>query len=228
MGSRGHDRPERRIARIHAGTLCRDAVTAAAAHGLTLNHGSSPDVSLIGYLLRRRLGLVTRGATGSHPRHCELRMSSPYPGGGDLRDRAPGPVLGAPRWRWVPRDRHERGPDLLPIHQVYAGLLAWDRARAEEVLAAWIVWTGSAPDAATTSPLLNLPPLPQLPDFAGRLAVVDVPSAAMTLPDCLWPLRALAPRSIPRAGSVGGRHAHPPRSRKVPRRRSRTTPRWGI
>lgn len=190
--------PERRIARIHAGTLCRDAVTAAAAHGLTLNHGSSPDVSLIGYLLGGGLGWYSR-------RHglasAALRSADVVTASGEVVTAS---ATEHPDLFWALRGGGGSlgivtsvDLDLLPYPQVYAGLLAWDRTQAEEVLAAWIAWTGSAPDAATTScRLLNLPPLPQLPEplRGRRLAVIDgVLIGGDDAADCLGPLRALAP-----------------------------------
>ena len=65
---------------------------------------------------------------------------------------------------------------LYPIESAYAGMLIWDRNDAEKVLRRWADWAPGAPDEITTSfRILNLPPLPELPEMIrGRqLVVID-------------------------------------------------------
>jgi FAD/FMN-containing dehydrogenase len=168
---------ERRIARVEAGALWLDAVEPAAEAGLAALHGSSPDVGIVGYSLgggigwyARKLGLATNSVTA-----VELVL-----GDGSL----------------VRADAHEN-PDLFwavrggggnfgvvtamefrlyPIETAYAGMLVWDQQHAETVLREWARWSVDAPDEVTTSfRLLNLPPLPEIPEpIRGRsLVVID-------------------------------------------------------
>jgi FAD/FMN-containing dehydrogenase len=52
--------PEAGVARVQAGTLWLDVVEAVAEHGLTVLHGSSPDVGVVGYSLGGgNFGIVT-------------------------------------------------------------------------------------------------------------------------------------------------------------------------
>ena len=55
-------------------------------------------------------------------------------------------------------------------------MLVWDRTETERVLRRWVQWAGDAPDEVTTSfRVLNLPPLPDIPEpFRGRqLVIID-------------------------------------------------------
>jgi hypothetical protein len=109
--------------------------------------------------------------------------------------------------------------DLLPIADVYAGMLLWDLSHAPEVLRAWAQWTETAPESATTSlRFMRFPPIPELPPFLSgrRLVVIDgtILDDDEHATEILAPLRALAPEidtfaRIPAAG-VLGIHMDPP------------------
>ncbi len=189
--------PERQVARVGAGTLAAEVSAAAAAHGLAVNHGSSPDASLIGYVLGGGLGWYSRrhGLAADALRSAEVVTAT----GEVVRASA----TDHPDLFWA---LHGGGGsfgivtsvelDLLPYPQVYAGMLAWDRSRAEEVLAAWTTWGRTAPpEASTAFRLLNLPPLPQLPEplRGRRLVVIDGVVVGDDAAACLEPLRALVP-----------------------------------
>ncbi len=190
---------ERRIARIVGATLWEQVVDAAAAHGLAVMHGSSPDVAAAGYCLGGGLSWYARGrglacnqlvaaevvlADGSLVRtdadhHPDLFWAL-RGGGGNFG------VVTALEIR------------LLPFADAYAGMMMWDATRASEVCRTWSAWThGLAEEATTSLRLLSLPPLPELPEFIrGRqLVVIDGAvladdAAASAL---LAPLRALQP-----------------------------------
>src|SRR4051812_28670695 len=51
---------ERQVARVGAGVLWEDVVTAAAPHGLIALHGSSPNVGVAGYSLGGGMGWLAR------------------------------------------------------------------------------------------------------------------------------------------------------------------------
>lgn len=191
--------PQLRRARVLGGALWQPVVEAAAEHGLAALHGSSPDVAVAGYTLGGGLSWYARqhGLAAHHVLAVELvlpdgrlvRADADHEtelfwavkgGGGNLG------VVTALEF------------ELLPIPDVYAGMLLWPAERAREVAEAWAAWTRTAPELATTSlRLMSLPPLPELPPFlSGRkLAVVDgaVLASDAAAADLLAPLRALGP-----------------------------------
>ena len=208
-----HIDPARRIARVEAGVLWLDVVEAAAAHGLAALHGSSPDVGVVGYTLgggigwyARQLGMATNSVTavelvlgdGTQVRADEDTNPDLFwavrGGGGSFG------VVTAMEFR------------LFDIDTAYAGMLLWDQEHAEEVLRAWAEWTVDAPDCVTTSfRMLNLPPMPELPEFLRGRQLVVIDGAVLaddeTATGILAALRALEPEMdtfarVPAAGLV--------------------------
>ncbi|MDL9978817.1 FAD-binding oxidoreductase [Microbacterium sp. ASV49] len=212
--------PVARTARVLGGTLWRDVVAAAAPHGLTAPHGSAGDVAVAGYVLGggisfygRRHGLasasvrafeiVTADGTlvrASADEHHELFWAL-RGGGGSF-----GTVVAIEL-------------DLLPVADVFAGMLLWDVAHAPTVLRTWAAWTSHAPESATTAlRIMRFPAIPELPPFlSGRsLVVIDgvILDDDATAAKLLAPLRALAPEldtftRMPAAG-VLDIHMDPP------------------
>ena len=172
-----HVDAEHKVARVEAGVLWLDVVEAAAAHGLAALHGSSPDVGVVGYSLgggigwyARQLGMATNSVLavelvlgdGTQIRADETRHPDVFwavrGGGGNFG------IVTAMEFR------------LFDIETAYAGMLLWDQEHAEKVLRAWAAWAVDAPDCVTTSfRMLNLPPMPELPEFVRgrRLVVID-------------------------------------------------------
>jgi FAD/FMN-containing dehydrogenase len=169
--------PARGIVRAEGGALWEPAVTVAAAHGMAVLHGSSPDVGITGYSLgggigwfARKLGLATNSITaielvtadGSLLRADAATNADLFwalrGGGGSFG------VVTALEFR------------MYPIETAYAGFLMWDIAQAEPVLREWAAWAPDAPDEVTTSfRVMRMPPMPELPDFIrGReIAIID-------------------------------------------------------
>jgi hypothetical protein len=190
---------ERGVIRVGGGTLWEPAVDAAAEVGQAVLHGSSPDVGIAGYSLgggmgwfARKLGLATNSLTAVEIVIGDGTLvradATTYPelfwavrgGGGNFG------VVTALEFR------------MYPIETAYAGMLVWDQAHAETVLRSWSRWAPGAPDEVTTSfRLMNLPPLPELPEvFRGRsLVVIDgaVLDSDERATEILADLRALAP-----------------------------------
>ncbi|HEX5729142.1 FAD-binding oxidoreductase [Microbacterium sp.] len=212
--------PVGRTARVLGGSQWNDVLAVAAAHGLTAMHGSSGDVSVVGYLLSGGLSFYGRahGLAVETVRAVQLVTAD----GSLVRASA---------------DEHAdlfwalRGGsgafgvvvsieiDLLPYADVFAGMLLWDASHADVVARAWAEWTATAPETATTTlRVLHFPPMPELPPFlSGRAlvvvdgAILDTDAAASAL---LAPLRALEPEMdtfarIPSAGLVAV-HMDPP------------------
>ncbi|WP_425953899.1 FAD-binding oxidoreductase [Xylanimonas sp. McL0601] len=191
--------PERRVARVLGGSLAIDVVEAAAAHGLAVLHGSSPDVGFAGlavgggtFLYGRKLGLASNSviavelvtADGELVRASATENADLFwavrGGGGSFG------VVTALEVR------------LFPLPDVQAGLMLWDASRARDVLRAWARWAPDAPEEITTTlRLLRVPPLPELPEFLrGRHALVIDGAVLGTderAAEILAPLRALEP-----------------------------------
>ena len=212
--------PGARTARVLGGSLWNDVLEAAAPHGLTALHGSAGDVSVVGYSLSGGLSFYARehGLGVNAVRAVEVVTAD----GSLVRASADEHA----ELFWALRGGSGAFGvvvaieiDLLPVADVFAGMLLWDASHASEVSHAWAQWTQSAPETATTTlRILNFPPLPQLPPFlSGRSVVVidgaidETDAAASAL---LEPLRALAPEMdtfarIP-APALIGVHMDPP------------------
>ncbi len=175
--SQVHIDPVRQVARVGGGTVWLPVVEAAAAQGFSVLHGSSPDVGIAGYSLgggtgwyARKLGLQTNNITGIEvvTADGEIRWADAGQnaelfwalrgGGGSFG------IVTAIEFR------------MFPFQTAFGGMLVWDRTETERVLRRWVDWASGAPDEVTTSfRVLNLPPLPDIPEpFRGRnLVVID-------------------------------------------------------
>ena len=186
-------------ARVQAGTLWLDVVEAAAKHGLTVLHGSSPDVGVVGYSLgggmgwyARQLGLQTNSITAARIVTADGRVL-------DI-DAEHEPDL-----FWAIRGGSgnvgivtELEFATFDVPTAYAGWLVWDVSEADRVLRTWAEWAVDAPDCVTTSfRLLRVPPIEEMPEpFRGRhLVVIDgaVMADDAAASAVLAPLRALGP-----------------------------------
>ena len=212
--------PAARTARVLGGTLWQDVVAAAAPHGLTALHGSSPDVAVAGYTLGGGLSFYGRrhGLAANSLRAVEVVTAE----GSLVRATADD----HPDLFWALRGGGGSFGvvvalelDLLPYADVFAGMLLWDRERAPEVVPAWAAWTREVPESVTTSlRVMSFPPLPDLPPFLSGRQLVVVDGAVLEDDDraaeLLAPLRALGPEMdtfarIPAAGLTGV-HMDPP------------------
>ena len=191
--------PERRIARVRAGSKWEDVVPRASSLGLAALHGSTPDVSVAGYSLGGGVGWYARkhGLSTNSVTAIELVTAD-----GRLR-----------------RVDHENEPELFwalrggggnfgvvtalevqlyAIPEVYAGVLFFPWERSSEVLQTWLEWTRTVPEEITSvGRILQFPPIPEIPEplRGGKFAVVEAvfigsegDGAAL-----LEPLRALGP-----------------------------------
>ena len=164
-----------RVARVAAGTIWIDVVDAAVEHGLTALHGSSPDVGVVGYSLGGGIGWLARkhGLSASSVLSAEVVT-------------ADGEVVRAdpetnPDLFWALKGGGgsfgvvtEVEVALYPVTEAFAGWLIWPMDRAGEVLGAWAEWTRDLPEEVTSvGRLLQLPPIPELPEpLRGRQIVV--------------------------------------------------------
>ncbi|MGH3828949.1 MAG: FAD-binding oxidoreductase [Pseudonocardiaceae bacterium] len=209
--------PRARTAWVAAGTRWEPVVRAAAAHGLTALHGSSPTIGVVGYLLHGGLSFYGRrhGVAANHVRALELVTAS-----GDLVrvDAEHDPELfwalrgGGGGFGIVTAVEIE----LIPVAAAVSGAIFWPAEVAGSLLPAWRDWAADAPREITTSlRLLNLPPLPGVPEaLTGRqvlcldgTAHADTPEGtgrcARIVADMLAPLRAIAEPIMDTWGRVG-------------------------
>ena len=88
--------------------------------------------------------------------------------------------------------------ELYAYPTVYAGMMLWPWERGAEVLKAWVEWTRTAPDEVSTSArLIQVPPLPDIPEFLAGRAFVAIDGAYLgdeaSAAELFAPLRALEP-----------------------------------
>jgi hypothetical protein len=191
--------PARRVARVGAGVLAGDLVSAAAAHGLAFTAGSSRDVGVVGYTLGGGLGWLGR----QHGLACnQVVAAEVVTAGGDVlrvdadHDAELFWALRGGGGSFAAVTALEVA--LLPIEDVHAGLLRWPLDRAAEVLDAWRVWCEEVPDTVTSvARILRYPPLPQLPDELRGGSFVAIEATFLdddaTAERWLRPLRTLGP-----------------------------------
>jgi hypothetical protein len=187
------------IARAQAGAWWQDVVVPAAAEGLWVLHGSSPDVGVAGYSLGggvgwmvRKHGLATNSVTAIElvtPDGELVRADADQNqelfwalrgGGGNFG------IVTAIEMR------------MYRVEHMYAGWLIFPWERSREVLRAWNAWTRTVPEEVTSvGRILQLPPLEMIPEPLRGRNIVVVEAAIMadeeTARDILAPLRALVP-----------------------------------
>lgn len=170
-----------RTATIPAGTRWRTVVQAAAAHGLVAPHGSSGDVGAIGYLLGGGASFYGRflGVAANSVLSITLVDAE-----GEVRTAS---AEEDPELFWALRGGGggfgivtELTIRLQPAWRVLTGITFWDAADAAALARAWHAWTRTAPREISTSfRILNLPPLPGVPEVLTGRTVVAVDGAAL-------------------------------------------------
>jgi FAD/FMN-containing dehydrogenase len=191
--------PSTRTARIGAGALWEDVVTAAHEHGLAALAGSSPDVGAVGYTLGGGVSWLARtyGLSCNNVRSIDVVTANGRPVQASRNNE--------PELFWALRGGGGSFGivtgmelDLFPITEVFAGAMFWPIERAAEVMHTWRQLTIGFPETMTSvARILQLPPLPDVPEpLRGRsFAVVEAVflGGAGEGSRLVEPLRALGP-----------------------------------
>ena len=180
-------------------------VLPAAEHGLTALHGSSPNVGVVGYSLGGGIGWLARkhGLSADSVVAIELVTA----GGALLRaDRNENTDL-----FWALRGGGGGlgvvvavEVALYQVEELVAGMMIWPWERAQEVLTHYVEWARTAPNEVSASArLLQIPPLPDIPEFLRGRRIVAFDGAVLGTEDeaneILAPSASSSPRSTPSA-----------------------------
>ena len=191
--------PVSRTARVEAGVLWAEVAEAAGQYGLAALAGSSPDVGVVGYTLGGGLSWLGRryGLAASNVVSVEIVTAD-----GAIRriDAETDPDLfwavrgGGGSFGAVTAIEFA----LFPVAEVYAGVMLWPIERASEILHAWREWTAEMPDDMTTvGRLLQLPPIPDIPEPLRGRSFVGVQAFYLGSEaegaELVAPIRALGP-----------------------------------
>jgi hypothetical protein len=216
--------PVSRTARVEAGVLWAEVADAAGRYGLAALAGSSPDVGVVGYTLGGGLSWLSRryGLAASNVVSVEIVTAD---GGIRRIDAETDPDLfwavrgGGGSFGAVTAIEFA----LVPVAEVYAGVMLWPIERAAEILHAWREWTADMPDDMTTvGRLLQLPPIPDIPEplrgrsFVGVQAFyvgTEAEGAALVAP-----IRALRPEidTVATMPAAALQHVHMDPEQPVP------------
>ena len=173
--------PVTRTARIKAGARWGDVVDAVTPHGLAVMHGSSPSVGVIGYLLGGGLSFYGRkyGLAVNHVRALEVVTAEGVHRHVDAEhNRDLFYALRGGGGGYAVVVAVEIG--LLPYAEVTGGALFFHADDARRVMRAWLGWTPHASDDITTTfRLLNLPPIPEVPEPLRGITSVCVDGVAL-------------------------------------------------
>ena len=172
---------ENRRARVEAGALWEDVVIPATEHGLTALHGSSPNVGVVGYSLGGGIGWMARthGLSAESVLAVELVT-------------ADGTLVRADRTQNTDLFWALRGGGgglgvvvameiaLYAVEELVAGMMIWPWERSTEVLTRYVEWAETAPNSVSASArLLQIPPLPEIPEFIRGRQVVVIDGAVL-------------------------------------------------
>ncbi|MDQ8700940.1 FAD-binding oxidoreductase [Streptomyces sp. LHD-70] len=191
--------PAARTARAEAGVTWAEVIAAAAGHGLAPLNGSAPGVGVVGYLTGGGLGILGRrfGYAADHVRSFDLVTAD-----GALRHVT---ADTGPELFWALRGGGGGLGvvtavefDLVPLAEVYGGVLAFADEQVPGALAAYLTWTEGLPEELTSSvALMTWPDAPFAPEaYRGRyvLAVrVAYTGSASEGARLVAPLRELGP-----------------------------------
>jgi FAD/FMN-containing dehydrogenase len=204
------------VARVEAGAQWLDVTAPASETGLAALSGSAPDVGIVGYTLGgglswlgRRYGLACNRLLAAEVVTADGRLVR--------ASRHENPDLfwalrgGGGSFAAVVAIEFE----LIPLREVYAGMLLFPFERAHEVMHAWREFTADVPESVTTSfRFLQIPDIDGPPPFLRGRSVIVIDGAVVESSEraeqLLAPLRALGPEldTFAMIPPVGLSHIH--------------------
>src|SRR5947208_5614459 len=190
---------ENRRARVGAAAKWHDVSALASPKGLAGLSGSSAEVGVVGYTLggghgwlARKHGLACNSVVGAEVVTADgelVRAGSENEPDLFWALRGGGGSFGV-----VTALEFE----LYPVPELYAGMVAWPWERTADVLHAWREWVSGLPnEIGTWARILQVPPLPDVPEPVRGRALVVVEAAYLgpeeSGGELLRPLHDLAP-----------------------------------
>jgi hypothetical protein len=188
-----------RRARVGAGAKWQDVSALASPQGLAGLSGSSAEVGIVGYTLggghgwlARKHGLACNSVVGAEVVTADAELVR-----ANLENE--------PDLFWALRGGGGNFGvvtalefELYPVPDLYAGMFAWPWERTTDVLHAWREWVSGLPDEmGTWARILQVPPLPDVPEPVRGRALVVVEAAYLgaeeAASELLRPLRDLEP-----------------------------------
>jgi hypothetical protein len=159
--------PEAQTARVEAGVLAMDLASATSERGLCFLPGSSPDVGVVGYTLGGGLNWLARryGFACNKVTAIELVAADGEARTVDADNDADlfWALRGGGGGYAVVTALHLA---LVPVAEVYAGLLVLPAEVGAPAIRAYREWTAEVPDEVTSNiRLLRPPPLPGVPEL---------------------------------------------------------------
>lgn len=168
-----------RTAWVEAGALWREVLEPAQAVGLAPLLGSSPEVGAVGYTLGGGLGWLARkyGLAADSVQYFEVvtadgeKVIASATANPDLfwGLRGGGGSLGIVTGMAI---------TLYPVATIYGGSLIYPAENAKALYTFFRQWVANAPDELTSAiALMNMPPVPEVPEFLRGRSVVFVRAA---------------------------------------------------
>lgn len=168
--------PEARTAYVEAGALWGDVLGPAQESGLAPLLGSSPGVGAVGYTLGGGMGWLVRkyGLAADHVRYFDVITAD----GQQQRvsaDENSELFWGLRGGRSTFAVVTGMAIDLFLVSMIYGGSLIYPAALARPILERYREWIKTTPEELTTSvALMNMPPLPFIPEMLRGKSVIMV------------------------------------------------------
>jgi FAD binding domain/Berberine and berberine like len=188
-----------RKARVGAAAKWRDVSALASPESLAALSGSSAEVGVVGYTLGGGHGWLAR----KHGLACNSVIAAEVVTADGRFVRTD--LDNEPDLFWALRGGGGSFGvvtalefELYPLPELYAGMFAWPWERTSDVLHAWGEWVSGLPDEmGTWARILQVPPLPDIPELVRGRSLVVVEAAYLGAEESgselLRPLRDLGP-----------------------------------
>jgi FAD/FMN-containing dehydrogenase len=190
--------PETARARVGAGAVWADVVSAAAEYNLAAVAGMAPSVGVVGFSLGGGIGWLARSHGLAANSIVEFEAVDAHGRIVTVDAARHADLFWAARGGVAPVIVTSVVLQLHAIGELTAGAMLWPLERAADVAHAWREWVQDIPDTVTSlARVLRYPPIPEIPEPLRGRSFVSVEAAvqadAATAAALLQPLRDLAP-----------------------------------